>query len=122
MTKTVSFLQSIKGEKSLNFLFLLDQKLKDLDFDLSIDELVVSLSKLIMNCVHILVPGKPMKNHSKSNEWLTNKIKNAIHKRDSLFQKWLSEPLMRTMRSTKNVIITSQNYFEMAKKKRIKDN
>ena len=34
-----------------------------------------------------------MKNHSKSNDWITNKIKNAIHKRDSLFQKWLSEPL-----------------------------
>ena len=83
---------SIKGEKSLNFLFLWYQKRKDLDFDLSIDQQVVSISKTIMNCVDICLPEKPMKDHFKSNEWIKNETKNAINKRDTLFQKWLSEP------------------------------
>ena len=70
----------------------MEKKLKNWDFDLSIDEQVVSISKAIMNCVDIFVPKKPMKEHSTSNEWITKKKnQNAIHKRGSLFQKWLSE-------------------------------
>ena len=42
--------------------------------------------------LNIFVPEKPLKNHSKSNDWIANKVKNAIFKRYSLFQKWLSEP------------------------------
>ena len=33
-----------------------------------------------------------MKDHFKSNEWIKNETKNAINKRDTLFQKWFSEP------------------------------
>ena len=56
MTKMIRYLQPMKGEKSLNILFLLDQKLKDLVFGLSINEQVVSISKTIMKCVEIFVP------------------------------------------------------------------
>ena len=73
-------------------MFSLDQKRKDLDFDLSIDQQVVSISQFIVDYVDIFLPEKPMKDHSKSSEWKTNKIKNAIDKRDTLLQKWLSEP------------------------------
>ena len=89
-------------------MFLLDQKLEDLDFDLSIDEQIVSISKTIMICVDIFVPETPMENHSKSYDWITNKLKNAIHKRDSLFHKWLSEPSSENHALYKNVVITSQ--------------
>ena len=83
----VRFLQPIKGEKSQNLLFLLNREMKDLIFELSLDEQVACISNTIMNCVDTFFPAKPMKNHSKSNEWFANNIKNAIHKRNSLFQK-----------------------------------
>ena len=80
--KMIRFLHPIKIGKSPNFLFLSHQKLKGLDFDVNIDEQAACISKTLMDCVDNFASEKPMKCHSKSNKLITNKIKDAIHKRD----------------------------------------
>ena len=52
-------------------------------------EQVVSISETMMVFVDQLAPEMPMNNHSKSNEEI--KVKNAIHKWITLFQKEITE-------------------------------
>ena len=56
VTNIVRFLEPFKSEKSLNFLFSFDQKLKDMDFDMTTDVLLVCISKTIMDFVDKFAP------------------------------------------------------------------
>ena len=79
-------LRSIKGDKALNFLFLLDQKLKKLD---QLDKLdIQKITETIMFCVDKFALEKETTKTEKCNEWITNKIKNEIIKRNELFREW----------------------------------
>ena len=79
-------LRSIKGDKALNFLFLLDQKLKKLD---QLDKLdIEKITETIKFCVDELAPEKETTKIEKCDEWITNKIKNEITKRNKLFREW----------------------------------
>ena len=79
-------LRSIKGDKALNFLFLLDQKLKKLD---QLDKLdIEKITETIMFCVDKFAPEKETTKTEKCDEWITNKIKKEITKRNKLFREW----------------------------------
>ena len=79
-------LRSIKGDQALNFLFLLDQKLKKLD---QLDKLVFEkITETIMFCVDKFAPEKETTKTEKCDEWIINKIKNEISKRNKLFREW----------------------------------
>ena len=84
-------LKNLKGEKALNFLFILDQKLKALDMNNNLDDTLESLIQIIMECVNRFAPEKSY-DHKPASSWITNKIKNEIKKRDKLFQKWIEDP------------------------------
>lgn len=89
-TTNVRNLKKIKGENSLNFLFLLDQKLKKLDPNCG--HYVQNISKTTMECVDRFAPLTTVKIKQYSNDWITNKVKNAITKRNKLFQLWVQSP------------------------------
>ena len=82
-------LKNLKGDKALNFLFLLDQKLQKL---LTSNELnMESIAKTIMLCVDRFAPEKQYNPKCNSNEWINNRVKNAIIKRNKLFKLWISD-------------------------------
>ena len=82
-------LNNLKGDRSLNFLFLLDQKLKSIPQTLPVGEFVSQMIETITYCVDKFAPEKNVPSNKNDNQWITNKIKNAIKKRDRLYQIWL---------------------------------
>ena len=81
--------KKIKGENSLNFLFLLDQKLKKLDPNCG--NIMEKISETRMESVGKLAPLTTVKIQHNSNDCITKEIKNAI-KRNKLFHLWLQSP------------------------------
>ena len=84
-------LKTIKGDGALKFLFLLDQKLKRISLDSPVDNLIAQMSEATMECVDKFAPEQPILNNS-DNQWITNSIRNALLKRDQLYQKWIDNP------------------------------
>ena len=83
-------LKNIKGDKALNFLFLLEQRLMKLDVNnLSYTE---QISRCILECIDRFAPVTEFKRKENLNDWITNSIKNAITKRDQLFRNWTNSP------------------------------
>ena len=79
-------LQITYTDEALNILFLLDQKLKKLD---QLDKLdIEKITETIMFCVDKFAPEKETTKTEKCDEWITNKIKNEITKRNKLFREW----------------------------------
>ena len=85
-------LREIKGEKALNFLFLLLNKLQRIPDEIDINHKVELLAKTIMECIEKFAPEKNIAQNKRPTEWITNQIKRAITKRDKLFQKWINDP------------------------------
>ena len=82
-------LNNLRGDTFLNFLFL-----KSIPQTLPVDEFVSQMIETITFCVNITAPEKnpPFRNAPSirnENQWITNKIKNAMKKRDRLYQIWL---------------------------------
>ena len=82
-----------KRDNTLNFRFLLDQKLRKFTEISDVIEQMNGLSEVIMACVDRFAPEKPWIGCNKSNEWTTNKLKNSINKREDFFQLWTKNPL-----------------------------
>ena len=80
-------LKAIKGESSLKFLFYLNHTLNKPHEYSSIDEKTSFLARTITEALHKFAPEeKPKPYHNSSEQqWITNKIKNNIVKRDKLF-------------------------------------
>ena len=84
-------LKTIKGDGALKFLFLLDQKLERLSLDSLAYDFIAQMSESIMECVNKFAPKQPiLRNNDK--QWITNSIKNALCKRDELYQKYIDNP------------------------------
>ena len=83
-------LKSIKGDKAVIFLFLLDQKLMKLEEEkLSID----IISTTILDCVDRFAPERyALYKNSPSNDWIKNRNKNSIPKKNMLFHQWINDP------------------------------
>ena len=84
--------KNLKGHNTLNFLFLLDQKLKQIDEKTSADYHVESIVKSVSECVDKFAPLRVSSGEEPSNQWINNKIKNAITKRNKLFPIWVEKP------------------------------
>ena len=84
--------KNLKGHKTLSFLFLLDQKLKQFDEKTSAEYLVESIVKSVSEYVDKFAPLGVSSGKEPSNQWNNNKIKNAITKRNKLFQIWVEKP------------------------------
>ena len=104
-------LKKLKGKNRLNFLFVLDQNLKKIPLNLDIDDLSTSIADSIIESVNKFAPEKCHHPINNSDTWITNSVKNAINKRDKLFQKWVSNPsdenhrLYKTQRNNVTAII-----------------
>ena len=85
-------LMNLKGDNSLNFLFILDQKLKKMPPDCDSDGQFSFISKTIMECVNRFAPEKEYCQKNDCSNWITNQVKNAMNKRDKMFQKWVCNP------------------------------
>ena len=83
-------LRKIKGGNALSFLFLLDQTLKK--FEPSKQKDLEKIAENIMLCVDKFAPVKESTVKRLSNDWINNKLKNEIIKRNKLFQNWLKCP------------------------------
>ena len=84
--------KNLKGHNALNFLFLLDQKLKQIDEKTSAEYHVESIVNSVIECVDKFAPLRVCSAKETPNQWITNKIKNAITKRDKLFETWVEKP------------------------------
>ena len=84
--------KNVKGHNTLNFLFLLDQKFKQIDEKTSAEYHVESIVKSVSECVDKFAPLRVSSGKEPSNQWINNKIKNAITKRNKLFQIWVEKP------------------------------
>ena len=87
-------LRKIKGGNALKFLFLLDQTLKKLEQSKQKD--IEKIAETIMLCVDKFAPVKESTVKKLSNDWIKNKLKNGITKRNKLFQNWLKCPTEKT--------------------------
>ena len=56
---------------------------------LPVDEFVSQMIETILYCIDKFAPEKNVPSIKNENQWTTNKIKNAIKKRDRLYQIWL---------------------------------
>ena len=84
-------LKTINVDGALKFLFLLDQKLKRISLDTLADDFIARMSESRMECVDKFAP-KQLSLHNNDNQWITNSIKNALYKRDQLYQKYIDNP------------------------------
>ena len=86
--------KNLKGHNALKFLFLLDQKLKQIDEKTLAEYHVESIVKSISECADKVAPLRVSSGKEPSNQWINNKIKNAITKRNKLdlFQIWVEKP------------------------------
>ena len=76
--------------KALNFLFLLDQKLRLIDETCEDNEHALKITQAIQSCVNRFAPEKTRK--FKQGTWITCKIKNQMRRRDKLFQRVICNP------------------------------
>ena len=84
--------KNLKGHNALKFLFLLDQKLKQIHEKTSSEYHVESIVKSVSEYVDKFAPLRVSSGKEQSNQWINNKIKNAITKRNKLFQIWVEKP------------------------------
>ena len=83
-------LKNIKSDNALKFLFILKQRLMKLDENnLNYTE---QISRYILECIERFAPVTGIKTKENPTDWITNTIKNAITKRNQLFQNWTKSP------------------------------
>ena len=96
-------LKKLKGKNRLSFLFVLDQNLKKKSAKLDIENLSTPIADSIIESVNKFAPEQCHHPINNSDSWITNSLKNAINKRDKLFQKWVSTPTDENHRSYKKL-------------------
>ena len=74
-------LKKLKGESRLNFLFVLDQNLKKIPLNLDIEDLSISIAESIIEILNKFAPEQSHHPINNSDSWITNRVKNAINKR-----------------------------------------
>ena len=79
--------------KTLNFPFLLDQKLR------SNDEDGLKITQTIQSCVNRFAQEKAKK--FKQGTWITCKIKNQMRRRNNLFQRMICSPTEKKSKNQK---------------------
>ena len=94
-------LKTIKGDGALKFLFFLDQKLKRISLDSVADDFIARMSESIMESVDKFAPKQPILRNN-YNHWITNSIKNALYKRDELYQKYIDNPCVDNINKYKS--------------------
>ena len=70
-------LTKIKGEKTLNFLFVLDQKLKHLPGDATAEEQVTTIAKTTMESVNRFPPEQEKLKQEQTDYWIRNKTNHS---------------------------------------------
>ena len=76
--------------QTFNFLFLLDQKLMKIEEEIST---IDNISRTILDCVDRIAPEQYTSYRSSPlNDCINNTIKNAMTKRDILFQQSINDP------------------------------
>ena len=110
-------LNHIKKNSILNFLFLLDQKLRQINENTDVDTYVTKIIDCIINCLDRFAPEKPP-SEKKHSSWINNKIKNRIQKRNSLFQKWIKDPSEQNRQALKNLRNEIRGLIQNAKRER----
>ena len=80
-------LRNNKNENALNFSFLLNHKLKKIPEFAPAEEQVESINKSVRECIDKHAPEKMKPISEAPNDWITNKIKNAITRRNTLYEK-----------------------------------
>ena len=77
--------KNLKKHNAMNSLFLLDQKLKQIDEKTSAEYHVQSIVNSVSEFVDKFAPLRVCSSKEPSNQWIANKIKKAITNRDKLF-------------------------------------
>ena len=108
-------LRNIKGPKALNFLFLLDQKLKSMHEASDPEKYLSEVVNCIMFCVNKCAPMKVFKKR-RQQTWATNRVKNLINQRDKAFEKWIKEPSVMNRNQLKSLRNKVTDEIRKAKK------
>ena len=85
-------LRKIKNENTLNFSFLLNHKVEKISEHAPAEEQVESIIKSVRVSIDTHAPEKVKSISESTKDWITNKIKNAITRRITLFEKWINNP------------------------------
>ena len=96
-------LRNIKNENALNFLFLLNHKLKKIPEFAPAEEQVESIIKSVRECIDEHAPAKMKPISESTKNWITSKIKNAITRRNTLFEKWIKNPSTENQEKYKTI-------------------
>ena len=75
-------LRNIKNENALNFLFPLKHKLEKIPEYAPAEEQVESINKSVREFIDKHAPEKVKPTSESTNDWISNKIKNAITRSD----------------------------------------
>ena len=97
------YLRNIKNENALNFLFLLNHKLRRIPEFAPTEEQVESIIKSVRECIDKHAPDKMKPISESTDDWITNKIKNAITRRNTLFEKWINNPSTENQEKYKTI-------------------
>ena len=95
-------LRNIKNEKASNFLFLLNHKLKKVS-EFAPEEQIESIIESVGDCIDKHAPEKMKPISESTNDWITNKIRNAITRRNTLFEKWINNPSTENQEKCKTI-------------------
>ena len=101
----------------MGLLFLLNHKLKKVSEHAPAEEQAESIIKSVRECIEKHAPEivKPI---SEPNiDWITNKIKNAITRRNTLFEKLIDNPSFENQEKYKTIRNKASDLVREAKKK-----
>ena len=99
---TPRVLRSIKSLEALNFLNLLDHKLKSVDERYDPKKHLCEILSCIMFCVDKYAPMKIFKKR-RQQTWVTNRMKILISQRDKAFEKRIKEPSIKNRNQLKSL-------------------
>ena len=109
-------MKNLKGDNALNFLFLLDQKLKTIQSTSCTEMRAQTMCEKIIECIDNFAPEKEVVIKNETNSWITNEIKKAMVKRDCLFRKWVENPKSKNHIEYKNQRNVVTQKIRLAKK------
>ena len=96
-------LRNIKNENALNFLFLLNHKLKKIPEYAPAKEQVESIIKSVRECIDKHAPEKAKPISESTNDWITNNNKDAITRTNILLEKWINNFPLKIKKSIKQL-------------------
>ena len=111
-------LRYIKKGNALNFLFLLNHKLKKIPGYAPAEEQVESINKSVRKFIEKHAPEKIKPKRHSTNDWITSKIKNATTRRNTLFENWIHNPSTENQEKYKTIRNKVSALIREAKKKK----